>query len=123
MVPELVAGEDLDEADTALDQAAGDEATAAIVARGRVVQAIKPVRGRALAIDVESLTRGGLHACGQFIAGDPRFQVQLARMALHVPLIQTLQVAEIAFLDRAAQVGRRIEIEYPRLLRPNHGPL
>src|SRR5207253_2686100 len=82
MVPKLIAREYLHETHAALDQPAGDETAAAVFARGRVVQAIElPGRGT-FAVDVQGLVSGGLHACGQFVGGDARVQVPLARTTM-----------------------------------------
>ena len=52
-VPGLAAQEELDEPDAALDQAAGDQAARAVLAGGRVVQAVHPADRRGLAGEVE----------------------------------------------------------------------
>ena len=52
-VPGLAAQEELDEPDAPLDQPAGEQAAGAVLARGRVVQAVHPAGRRGLAGEVE----------------------------------------------------------------------
>ena len=89
-VPRLTAQEQLHEPHAALDQAARDQAARAVFARCRVVEAVELVRGRRFARDVERLGGGRLHGGGQFVAGDPRFEIGLARMFVQMPTIEIL---------------------------------
>ena len=55
----------------ALQQPAGQQAAAAKVGRGGVVQSVESTRGRRLAGQVEGLGRTALHAGRQLVGGDP----------------------------------------------------
>ena len=54
---------------------------------------------------------------------DPGFEIGLARVVFEVPPVQPVEELEILALGFAAEMGRRVEIEDPRLLRPQHRPL
>ena len=45
--------------------------------------------------DVERLLGGRLHGRGQLVAGDPRFQVGLARVLLEVPAVEPVEEGEV----------------------------
>src|SRR5262245_39937915 len=123
MVPELIAGANLDEANAALDQPSGNQAARAELSGGRVVNAVEPLGGDSFAGDVESLAGGDLHARGKFVAGNAGVEVQLSGPIAGMLAIKVVQELQIAFLGRAAHVKRRIEIQNPRLLRTHYGSL
>src|SRR2546427_5957302 len=106
VVPDLAVNEELHETDTTLDKPAGDEATRAVFARDGFVQAVKLFRGVAFAREIERLLRGGLHPRGEFVAGDARFQVRLARMAREMIAIEPGEEVQVLFLQLAFQVRR-----------------
>ena len=73
--------------------------------------------------DVERLLRGRLHGGGQLVAGDAGFELGFARMQLQVPLVELVEKRQVLLLERPFEAWRRIEIEDPRFLRPQHGSL
>ena len=81
VVPGLVRGEDLHEADAPLDQASGQQALRAVLLRRGIIEAVEPTSRLGLAADVESLLGGRLHPRRQLISGDPGFEVGFAGMS------------------------------------------
>ena len=88
-VPRLSAEEHLDEADSPFDQPAGDEAARPVLLRHVLVDAVELVDVQRLLSDIECFLRGSLHGCGQFIAGDPRFEIGFARMQFEVLAVES----------------------------------
>ena len=81
------AAPDLDEPDAALQQPAGEQAAAAEVGGGRVVQAVEPAGGGLSLGKVERLGGAELHPGGQLVRGDPRLQPRIARVRLGVAAV------------------------------------
>ena len=123
MVPSLVAGEDGDEADAALNEAAGDEAALAELFGGGFVDAVELPRGLALLHDVERLFGGGLHAGGELEALDARLQIGFAGAGVGVLAVEAVDEIEVAGLRLALQRHGRIEIENAGLFGPDDGAL
>src|SRR5262245_57982845 len=121
MVPELVLREDLHEADPTLNETARDQTTGTVLCSKRIVEAVELLCGWAFVADVERFAGGGLHARSQLVTGDAGFQVELAGMAFQVIAVQSFEVGQVALLGRSFEIGRRIEVEDARLLRPDHG--
>src|SRR4051794_28687356 len=106
MVPELVAGEELHEANASLDQPPGNQAARAVLARQRVVEAVELLGRLALAADIQRLLRRRLHAGGEFVTRDPRFEVQLPGMPFQVLAVEAIEVRQVAFLGVALEMDR-----------------
>lgn len=82
MVPELAGRADVNEADAALDQSAGNQASFCKILAGGIVQPILAFgRGR-LPGQVERLGRSHLHAGGELVVADPGFEVGFSGMAV-----------------------------------------
>ena len=81
------AAPDLDEPDSALEQTAGQEAPAAEVRRGGVVEAVERSRRRGFAGEVEGLGVA-LHSGRQLVGGDPRFQARVALVGLGMAAVE-----------------------------------
>src|SRR5262249_36958717 len=72
------AGVELDEADAALEQPAGDEALTAEISGERPVEAVALARALVLTRDVYRFACAGLHAEGELVGFDPRRQLGIA---------------------------------------------
>ena len=102
--------EDLHEADTALDEAAGQK-TAQAVARGLgIVEAVEPARGLRLASDVEHRPRAELHSGGQLVVADAGFQVRFARIGPAMVLVEAGEQVEAVADARIDAVARHHEV-------------
>ena len=88
-----------------------------------LVQSVERFDVSGLVRDVERLLGGRLHGGGELVAANPGFEVGLAGMAFEVPSIEPVEECEILALGLASKMGRRVEIQDPRLLRPEHGAL
>lgn len=105
------AGVELDEADAALDEPAGDEAVAAKLVGGLLADAVH-VQGLGRFIgDVHGLRGFGLHAVRELVGFHPRRQFLGTGIALHVNFVELRQEVELSALGLAAQMLRAIEIE------------
>ena len=123
VVPGLPTQEQLHEAHTALDQSPGDQAALSVRPGGILIESVHLVDVFGFLRQVQGLLGLDLHGGGQLVAGNPRFQLSLARMQPRVPLVHLLEQSQVLPLHRAAESGRGIEIENPRLLWSQHGPL
>ena len=83
-----VAVGDLDEADAALGEAAGHEALAAEVGGDGVVEAVEFFGGGGFGVDVLGFGHGGLHAEGEFEAGDAAFEGEVGAGEGEVVVVQ-----------------------------------
>ena len=109
LVPAVAADgrtQELDEAHAPLDQAPRDQAFASEDLCGgiRVVEPVKPLRGRRFAGKADELGNGGLHAVGELVIGDRRLErVMMADPAEHA-LVERAQQLELAQLQRSGLV-------------------
>ena len=98
--------EQLDEPHAALDQPPGDQALAGEDLRRRIgiVKAVEPLGRRRLAAQAHELGDGRLHAEGQLVVGDRRFQAVVAAHPAQHALVERAQQIEL----RALELGRRL---------------
>ena len=92
--------EDLHEAHAAFDQPPGQQALLAERCGARFVEAVQPLDGRRLRVDVEGLGRLHLHAKRQFERGDPRVEAAVALALVPVQLVELPDEVELATLRR-----------------------
>src|SRR5262249_4595863 len=123
VIPDLAVDEELHETHAALHQTPRNQTTCAVFTSDRIVEAIKLPRRFAFAGNIERLFRGRLHAGGQFVAGDARFEIALAGMPREMITIQLGQEREVLFLQLALQVRRRFEIQDAWLARTHYRAL
>src|SRR5207247_834270 len=88
VIPDLAVDEELYETDAALDQTPRNQTTRAVFASDGIVKAIKFPGRFGFAGNIERLFGSRLHARGQFVAGDARFEIALAGMAREMVAIQ-----------------------------------
>ena len=81
IVPDLKINEELHEAHAAFDEAAGDEAAAAIAVGGLAADAVHDLRGLGFAGEVERVASLELHARGEFVTGHAGAKAGLPRAA------------------------------------------
>ena len=108
---------------TALDEPSRDEAACAVLLRRVFIDAVQFFCRRIFAGDVHRVGRGGLHAGGQFEAGDARLEIQLAWVRRAVFAVEAAEEVEVVALATAAQICRSLEVQDARLSRPHHGAL
>ena len=73
--------------------------------------------------EVEGFLGGGLHAGGEFVAGDPGLQIGFAGMGCEVFAVEAGQEVEVLLLQGALEVGRRVEVEDAGFGGAHHGAL
>src|SRR5262249_14311774 len=123
MVPKLVRREHLHQAHAALNESSSDKATAAMLLRRRIIQAIEAPGFGGFRGQIERLFRRELHPRRKLVAGDPRFEVRLAGMLRQMLAVQHIQIVEESLLRFAFHRKGRIEIQDARFLWPNHRAL
>src|SRR5438132_10902713 len=101
-VPRLRVQEDLHEANTALDQAAGQEAALGVLATLGIVQSIEPASLSRFLGNVQHLGHGSLHASGQLIMTNASLQFRAVREAGQVGGVELLKELKLV-----ATRGRR----------------
>jgi len=70
VIPRLAVEKELYETHPAFDESPGDEAAGAVFLRFVLIDAVQFSGGLAFPTDIERFLGGGLHAGGQFEAGD-----------------------------------------------------
>src|SRR5262249_33928810 len=122
-VPRLTTEEDLHEPHAPLDESPGDQAARAIFARRILVESVEAENVSRLGRDVERLFRSRLHGRSQLVAANPRFELGLAGMRFEMTAIQSAEESEALPLSRPLLVRRWVEVQNPRLMRAENGPL
>jgi hypothetical protein len=123
MVPRLVPGVQLHEANSAFDQSASDQAASSVVASLVVVEPVELLGGLRFLSDIERIAGCGLHSGRKFIALHAGAQIALPRQPRQLSLIQFRDQSQHLRLWRAGQLWRWVKIQNSRFLRPNHCPL
>lgn len=67
---------DMDEADAAFDEAAGEEKFASVILGDGIVDAVELLRRLGFAGEIHRFGRGHLHAEGEFEGGDAGFEIR-----------------------------------------------
>ena len=99
-----VGTEQLDEPYAPLDQPPGDQAFAREDLRRQIgiVETVKPLGRRRLAAQAHELGDRRLHAEGQLVVGDRRFQAVVAAHAAHHSLVERAQQIELRCAEARA---------------------
>src|SRR5262249_23204801 len=92
----------LDEADAALGEAAGDEALPREALRIAAVEAVEPERLVGLARQIEDFRRLELHLKGGFERADTCGELGVIAVAAEMPLIERPREAQLDLLERIA---------------------
>ena len=108
------AGVEFDETNAALHQAAGQQAVGAELRGGLVVHAVKLLGGFGFLGQVDRFGTGGLHAIGELVGVDARFEFGVFGLIGIEVLVQSLEQIETAALLLLADGVGRIEIENRR---------
>src|SRR5439155_18391927 len=98
VVPNLPVDEQLDEPDTALDEPPRQQTAGAIFLRDWIVEAVEFLRRFGFFGKIKRLLGGKLHARGQFVTGNPRFEIGFTRMPRQMFTVELLQRIEILSL-------------------------
>ncbi len=119
-----VAGVELNEADPALDEAAGEEASGAEVGGDGVVEAVEAAGGGGLAGEVDGLGGGGLHPVGEFVRLDAGGEVGVVGAGFEVAGVEGADEVEHPALFGASQgaLGGP-EVEQGIIAGSDDGPL
>ena len=123
VVPRLAVEEELHETHTTLDKAPGDEATGAVFLGLILVDAVKLLGGLAFIVDIEGFLGGGLHAGGEFEAGDARLKRILVGQRAGLVGIDVAEEIQKIFLRGTEQMRGRVEVEDARFLGAEHSAL
>lgn len=123
VVPHLVAVEDLDEPDSAFDESAGEEAAFSVGVGFFLSDAVHFLGGFGFLGEVECFAGGGLHACGEFVAGDAGFEVEFSGAFFEVSFVEVFEVVEIVGLCVAFEVMGDIEVQDAGFFRAYDGSL
>ena len=67
--------------------------------------------GRRFSPDVQCFGRRGLHPSRELVVRDPRLQLGLVRVRLHMIAIQCLQVIQVIALRRAMQLSCALQVQ------------
>ena len=110
-VPRLTFEEKLDEADTALNEPAGDQAAAAVFLGGGVIEAIELLRLFGFAGKVERFRHGALHSRGGLEVRDARGQFCVLGKASRMVLVDLFDELELirASCGRNFRGGLQVE--------------
>ncbi len=99
----------LHETHAALDQAARQQAVAAVARRIGTIESVQPLRLNGFAREIDGVGGAGLHAIGQFISGDARLDgiaVAASRGIVFVQFVDVIDLGALAIGVRAAgQIG------------------
>jgi hypothetical protein len=116
--PVVGAAPDLDEPHSALQEPAGDQAVAAEVRRGRLVEPVEVPDGPRLAGDVQHLRGAELQPGRQLVRGDPRVEPRVPLATGPVRAVHRVEQGEAVALALGRQIGviRWEEVE-DRVLR------
>src|ERR1051325_5188720 len=115
MIPRLSDIQDLNEANAALHQAPRDQTTCAVIARFLGIDSIHFFGRFALVRDVERFLGGDLHAGGELVARDARFQIEFAGVLGEMIAIDRLKKFQLLGLRGALKMLGGVEIQYARL--------
>ena len=105
------AGVELDEGDTALDEATGEEAFFAKVGGDFLVHAVEGFGGIRFLCKFDRFGCSGLHLVGEFVAGDAGGEVGVAVAVFEVVLVELVERLDEAVLFVAAHAVGVFEIE------------
>ena len=123
IIPRLAVEEQLHEPYAVLDKPPCDQAARAVFTGGILIDAVQFFRRRAFAADIERLRGCSLHPGSQFVTVDARLERVFSGALGQVGLVELTEEVKVVALDVALQVGRRVEVEYSRLLRAQHRAL
>ena len=102
LVPPILAlaggSQQLDESNAALDHASGQQALSAELVRVILVQTVQRLRRLGLAGQIEQLRYGALHAEGQLVVRDHRFDLADSSQAIHDPAIELANQVQLGYL-------------------------
>ncbi len=119
-----VAGVELDEADPALDEAAGEEASGAEVGGDGVVEAVEAAGGGGLSGEVDGLGGGGLHPVGEFVRLDAGGEVGVVGAGFEVAGVEGAdQVEHPALFGSGEGALGGAEVEQGVVAGSDDGPL
>ena len=120
---ELGAVEQLDEADSALDQTARHQELLAERLGGCVVQAVEFTRGVGFFGNIHCFRSAALHAIGELIGRDASGQLGAAGVERGVLFVELGQMIEACALTFGSDSGGRTQIEYRVAAGAKHSAL
>ncbi len=121
VVPQILAQE-LDEPHTALDHPPGQQALPSVDFRCRITESVELGRGLRFARQVDELRNGRLHAEGQFVIADRRFEsIHLADSPKHPGIKFAARGRAYALLYSVCRLGPA-DVGHGRSPPPNNDP-
>ena len=111
VVPRLPTEEELEKADSPLDETSRNQAACAVFACRFIIEAVHFLCGFGFLRQIESVLCRFLHASRQFITGNSGLEIVCTRILRRMAPIEFVEKRQVLFLDFAAKVLRWIKVE------------